>query len=227
MLKKAFSKTKPVCKVTFTLPVEAVKGGKDVRILGDFNKWSWENGFPMKAGKAAFSTAVELETGKEYQFRYLIDNHIWENDWKADRYEPAAFGAYNSVVALKEPVESPAQKAAPKAPAIPKKAAPKAAAKPAVITAAKPAAQKAVTDKLTQVEGIGPKIAGLLADAGITTFAGLAKAKVDTLKGVLDAAGSRYKMHDPSTWPAQAALAAKGDWAKLGKLQKQLKGGKK
>ncbi|RME13236.1 MAG: 50S ribosomal protein L17, partial [Bacteroidetes bacterium] len=37
----------------------------------------------------------------------------------------------------------------------------------------------------------------------------------------------RYKMHDPTTWPQQAALAAKGEWDKLAKLQKELKGGKK
>ena len=217
MLKKSFSKTKPVCKVTFTLPVEAVNGGKDVRILGDFNQWSWENGFQMKAGKSEFSTAVELEAGRDYQFRYLIDNHIWENDWKADRYEPAAFGEYNSVVTVKPQ----AKKAAPK------KAVAKAATKPAGKKAAKPTATKIVADKLTKVEGIGPKISRLLAGAGITTFAGLAKAKLSTLNSVLEAAGSRYKMHDPSTWSEQAALAAKGDWAQLEKLQKQLKGGKK
>ena len=102
MLKKSFSKSKPVCKVTFSLPLEAAKGGKDVRVLGDFNHWSWENGFRMKSGKNEFSTEVELEAGKEYQFRYLIDNHMWENDWQADNYVPAAFGEFNSVVSLKQ-----------------------------------------------------------------------------------------------------------------------------
>ncbi|TAK45635.1 MAG: DUF4332 domain-containing protein [Saprospiraceae bacterium] len=148
-----------------------------------------------------------------------MDNHIWENDWQADRYEPAQPGSYNSVVALKTPTatsESPAPK-----PAV-KSAAPKTAAKPA-----EPIVKKAAADNLTLVEGIGPKIAELLANAGIVTFADLAKAKVDTLKRVLDAAGSRYKMHDPSTWTEQAALAVKGEWSKLEKLQKQLKGGKK
>ena len=58
MLKKSYSKTKPVCKVTFTLPVEAANGAKDVRVLGDFNNWSWENGYKMKAGKKDFTTAA-------------------------------------------------------------------------------------------------------------------------------------------------------------------------
>jgi hypothetical protein len=122
MLKKSFSKTKPVCKVTFSLPLEAVRGGKDVRVVGDFNHWSWENGYRMSAGKNEFTAEVELESNREYQFRYLIDNHIWENDWKADRYTPAAYGEYNSVLSLVQVAEekkAPAVKAA-----APKKEAP-------------------------------------------------------------------------------------------------------
>ena len=47
------------------------------------------------------------------------------------------------------------------------------------------------------------------------------------MQKVLNAAGSRYKMHNPSTWAQQAGLAAKGEWTKLTKLQKKLNGGKK
>jgi hypothetical protein len=146
MLKKDYSKTKPVCKVTFTLPLEAAKGGKEVRILGDFNDWSWEKGYKMKAEKAEFTTEVELAAGKEYQFRYLIDNHIWENDWNADNYQITPFGDYNSVLSLREVAAAAATKAAaPKAAA--KTAAPKAEAKPAVAAEpkveAKPVAVKA------------------------------------------------------------------------------------
>lgn len=158
MLKKDYSKTKPLCKVTFSLPLEAAQGGKEVRILGDFNGWSWEKGYKMKAQKAEFTTEVELAAGKEYQFRYLIDNHIWENDWNADSYQVTPFGEYNSVISLREAAAAakaaiapkaaakPAVKAAaPKAAAKPafKAAAPKAVAKPAVKAAAKPAAPKA------------------------------------------------------------------------------------
>ena len=115
MLKKSYSKTKPVCKVTFTLPTEAANGAKDVRVLGDFNNWSWENGFKMKAGKKEFSTAVELEAGRTYEFRYLIDNHVWENDWAADSYtETGFYGTTNSVVTLEKPAaKKPVAKKAP------------------------------------------------------------------------------------------------------------------
>ena len=82
-------------------------------------------------------------------------------------------------------------------------------------------------DDLKKIEGIGPKIAGLLNDAGIVTFANLADAKIDDLKKILDDAGSRYRMHDPSTWPQQAKLAADGKWDELQKLQDELDGGRK
>lgn len=224
MLKKAYSKTKPVCKVTFTLPTEAVNGGKEVRILGEFNNWSWENGAKMKAGKKEFTAAVELEAGKNYQFRYLIDNHIWENDWSADGYVAAPFtGITNSVVAVEAvAAKAPAKKTASKAKAASDTAKPVAKAAPAK----KAAAKKAAADDLTKIEGIGPKIAGLLKADGIVTFADLGKATQKTLKGILTAAGKRYQMHDPSTWAKQAKLAAKGDWTTLNKLQDELKGGK-
>ena len=80
-------------------------------------------------------------------------------------------------------------------------------------------------DDLTKLEGIGPKVAQVWAGAGITTFAGLAAADEKTVRETLDAAG--YKYMDPSSWPEQAALAAKGDFAALQKLQNSLKGGRK
>lgn len=82
-------------------------------------------------------------------------------------------------------------------------------------------------DDLKKIEGIGPKIAEKLGEAGINTFSELADADLDTLKGILEEAGSRYRMHDPTTWPEQASLAAAGKWDELKELQDQLDGGKK
>ena len=81
-------------------------------------------------------------------------------------------------------------------------------------------------DDLTKVEGIGPKIAGLLNDDGITTFSALEAASVDRIQGILDRAGPRYRMHDPGTWPQQARRAAAGSWDDLEELQDRLKGGR-
>ncbi len=81
-------------------------------------------------------------------------------------------------------------------------------------------------DDLKKVEGIGPKIEGLLNDAEILTFQNLADTDVEKLKDILKEAGSRYQMHDPGTWPEQAKLAAEGKWDELKKWQDELDGGK-
>lgn len=82
-------------------------------------------------------------------------------------------------------------------------------------------------DDLTEIEGIGPKINDLLVAAGIESFSDLADADTSDIKDILTDAGDRYKMHDPSSWPQQAQLAAEGEWAKLHSLQEELNGGKK
>ncbi len=89
----------------------------------------------------------------------------------------------------------------------------------------KPAAD-AKPDDLKKIEGIGPKIAELINNAGILTFAQLADTSADRLKEILTEAGSRYTMHDPTTWPAQSKMAADGEWDKLKVWQDELDGGK-
>ncbi|MEM6628703.1 MAG: helix-hairpin-helix domain-containing protein [Bacteroidota bacterium] len=81
-------------------------------------------------------------------------------------------------------------------------------------------------DDLKKVEGIGPKIEKLLNADGIMTWRQLSEAEIDRLKRILDAAGPRYRIHDPGTWPRQAGLAADGKWDELEKLQDELSGGK-
>jgi len=83
----------------------------------------------------------------------------------------------------------------------------------------------AQADDLTSIEGIGPKVAKLLAGIGITTFASLAAADLGKLRETLDEAG--YKYMEPSGWVAQAKLAAAGDSQGLQKLQEELKGGRR
>jgi len=81
-------------------------------------------------------------------------------------------------------------------------------------------------DKLRIVEGIGPKIEGLLNDRGIYTFQQLAGTPLETLQKILTNAGPRYRIHDPGTWSKQAAMAATGKTDELKEWQKVLKGGK-
>ncbi|MEJ5239832.1 MAG: DUF4332 domain-containing protein [Anaerolineales bacterium] len=80
-------------------------------------------------------------------------------------------------------------------------------------------------DDLTIIEGIGPKVAAVLKEAGITTFAQLASADPAHIESVLKAA--KLQMMDPQGWIEQARLAAQGDWEGLKKLQSELKGGRR
>ncbi|PHN08692.1 hypothetical protein CRP01_00025 [Flavilitoribacter nigricans DSM 23189 = NBRC 102662] len=76
------------------------------------------------------------------------------------------------------------------------------------------------------VEGIGPKIEGLLHGAGIQTWSDLAATSVDRLREILAEAGERYRLADPTSWPKQAELAASGNWDELKEYQDFLSGGK-
>ncbi|TAK12801.1 MAG: hypothetical protein EPO32_07605 [Anaerolineae bacterium] len=87
-------------------------------------------------------------------------------------------------------------------------------------------AAAATTDNLEKIEGIGPAIRKLLSEHGISSFAALANATLADLEKILQAGGSRFKVADAGSWPKQAALAAKGDWAGLKKLQDELTAGR-
>lgn len=79
---------------------------------------------------------------------------------------------------------------------------------------------------LKVVEGIGPKIAELLGARGITSWRALAATEPSVLRRVLEEAGPRFQMHDPTTWPRQAALLADADWSGFKALADELKGGR-
>ena len=79
-------------------------------------------------------------------------------------------------------------------------------------------------DDLAKIEGIGPKVAKTLIDAGIPTFEALSNATVEDIQKTLTNAG--LKMMDATTWPEQAKLAAAGDWEGLKKMQDKLSGGR-
>ena len=100
-LKKRPLKSRPVSKVTFSLPKEAVPKARRVALVGDFNDWN-SKASPMDRLKSGeFKITLDLEQGREYCFRYLIDGSVWENDWSADRYAPSGFeDIENSVVVV-------------------------------------------------------------------------------------------------------------------------------
>ena len=100
-LKKQYLKTRPICKVTFRLPAKSANNSRNANIVGEFNGWN-ETATPMKRLKdGAFVATLELDPGREYQYRYLLDNEIWETDTQADKLVPTGLGeGDNSVVVV-------------------------------------------------------------------------------------------------------------------------------
>jgi 1,4-alpha-glucan branching enzyme len=100
-IKKQVLKSKPVCKVTFKIEKENAMGAKSAFIVGEFNNWN-ETSHEMKVLKdGSFSINLDVETGRSYQFRYLLDGNIWINDSEADSYAASGIGEeLNAVVVL-------------------------------------------------------------------------------------------------------------------------------
>jgi len=98
MLKKSYSKTGTVCRVTFKYENE--EKAKTAVLAGDFNGWSLQE-TPMKKLKdGSFSATLSLPVGRSYSFRYVLDSGVWVNDVEADGYSPNEYGEANSVLVL-------------------------------------------------------------------------------------------------------------------------------
>jgi 1,4-alpha-glucan branching enzyme len=98
-IKKQYLKKKGICKVTFAVPESEGNGAQKVHVVGEFNNWS-TTATPMKRSRnGVFTASMDLQTGQEYQFRYLIDDHRWDNDKEADKSSETPYGdAFNSVI---------------------------------------------------------------------------------------------------------------------------------
>jgi 1,4-alpha-glucan branching enzyme len=94
---KTYLKTKQgKVKVTFELP--AGLEARDAVVVGEFNDWD-PTATPMKRKKdGSFSVSVNLDSGKEYRFRYWLDRQRWENDPQPDRLVANSFGTQDSLV---------------------------------------------------------------------------------------------------------------------------------
>ena len=104
MLKRQFLADKQTCKVTFTFHPADPADIEEVAVVGDFNDWDAKANPMKRRGKnGTFSATAKLPCGRSYQFRYLINGSLWENDAAADAYVPTPFGdSDNSVLNLND-----------------------------------------------------------------------------------------------------------------------------
>lgn len=198
-------------KVNFSLAPEIVGEATTGILLGEFNNWDTSSGIALTKDKdGSLSTSVALETGKSYEYRYLLNDGRWVNDRNADSYSFVfQYQIDNCVISVLENAPKETKKVV---------------AKPSVKAVKKTV--KIAADDLTKIEGIGKKIADLFAKEGILSYEGLSKTPLKKLKEILATAGSKYQMHDPKTWSKQAKLAAGSKWDELKTLQAVLKSGK-
>ena len=97
-MKKTYSKTGKKCRVTFELPAEA--NIESANLCGEFNDWNKSSHKLARRKKGNFTTTISLDSGKEYRFRYWVNDERWENDWNADKYLPNDFGSEDSIIVL-------------------------------------------------------------------------------------------------------------------------------
>lgn len=178
-----------------------------------------------------FHAGDNVYMGRDHTLHAQIDGIVKFTRTRQDR-------SYVSIVPFDAVVAAPAAPApkveAPKAKkvAAPVAETPVAEAPVAEVAAAeeapkaKAAKKGPKADDLKIVEGIGPKIEQLLKEGGIETWEDLSNAPVERIQEILDAAGPRYQIHDPSTWPAQAKFAVDGKWDELKEYQDMLIGGR-
>ncbi len=96
-IKKQYLKSKPVCKVTFTVPAEEAK---KVAVVGDFNNWNPKESTLKKLKNGTFKGTFDLPQENTFEFRYLVDDS-YINDTEADRYQWNDYaGAENAVLEL-------------------------------------------------------------------------------------------------------------------------------
>ena len=99
VMPRHLSKDKSTCWVTFSLPKEAAPAAQSVAVAGSFNNWDLHSHQMTRLENGDFALMVELEPGKEYEFRFVIDDTQWENAWNADKYVWSELGnCENSVV---------------------------------------------------------------------------------------------------------------------------------
>ena len=136
-------------KVNVTFTVDPRAGARTAAVCGEWNDWSAGADVMHRDAGGGFSLTVDLDAGRAYRFRYLLDGQRWDNDWAADAYVRNDFGGDDSVVdltALAEAVPPTARKAPVKKEPVKKAAAAQAgqkAAAPAAKPAGKPAKAKA------------------------------------------------------------------------------------
>jgi 1,4-alpha-glucan branching enzyme len=85
-------------KVIVTFEIPGTIWAERINLVGDFNNWD-PHSLPFRRNwQGTWQIELELEAGRKYSFRYLLDGQDWRDDWHADGHEPNPYGGHNSIV---------------------------------------------------------------------------------------------------------------------------------
>ena len=155
--------------ITFTLPAEAMEGATEAYLLGDFNNWNPEKAPKLEKQKdGSFKTVTKLEEGKTYQYRFLLNDGRWVNDYNAQNYTTVE-GLYvdNCVITVPVSEKKETKKASPAKSSAATKKEVKAKVEtksPAAATPAKKATAKAVPAKSVKSATAKAKVTSVKAE---------------------------------------------------------------
>lgn len=90
-------------KVLVTFEIPGTIWAERINLLGDFNDWDPDS-LPFQRTRGGdWHIELELEMGRNYSFRYLLDGEHWRDDWHADSHVPNPHGGYDSVIIAEVP----------------------------------------------------------------------------------------------------------------------------
>lgn len=175
-------------RVTDEVPADGEKWAKEAKVT-DGSWWpNWDEWL-----RAKDSTLVDARVPGEGPLPVIEDAPGTYVTVKMDQDVPKV-----EFTSLDVKPAKPAKKAAAKKPAAKKEAAEKKA------PAKKAPAKKAAGDDLTKINGIGPVLAKLFIDQGISTYAQVAEMTGEAISDMLVKLDEKNKRFDTSDWPAQA-----------------------
>lgn len=145
--------------ITFTLPAEALDGASEAFLLGDFNNWNPENAPRLEKQKdGSFKTVAKLEEGKTYQYRFLLNDGRWVNDYNAQSYTNVhGLHVDNCVITVPVSTKEETKKAQPAKTSAPKETKPKAKVVSKSETVTSKPTKKATPTKATETKTTAAK----------------------------------------------------------------------
>jgi 1,4-alpha-glucan branching enzyme len=85
--------------VRVTFRISSYVWADSITLAGEFNdRDTARHPLQQTSSDEYWHISLDLEPGRAYRFRYLVDGKDWMDDDHADRYEDNPFGSLDSVV---------------------------------------------------------------------------------------------------------------------------------